>query len=51
MPEEIMVASWRVMTVSSAALTRLAERELHLEPGLLLAQVHDRQALRCAAAR
>ena len=45
MPEEIMVASWRVMTVSSWALTFFGpERELHAEPGLLLDQVHHGQA-------
>ena len=47
MPEEIMVASWRVMTVSSWALTFLRPRESSmLEPGLLLVQVHDGQAAR-----
>src|SRR3954453_7779208 len=31
MPEEIMVASWRVMTVSSCALTRLGPRDSSIE--------------------
>ena len=30
MPEEIMVASWRVMTVSSAALTRFGPSEMSI---------------------
>ncbi len=46
MPDEIIVASWRDMTVSSAALTRFGPRlMLHLEPALLLLQGHDLQAL------
>ena len=45
MPEEIMVASWRDMTVSSPGLDPLgAEAELHLERALLLHEVHDDQA-------
>ena len=45
MPEVIMVASWRVMTVSSAALTRPKERSA-LQDRLLLRELHDLQALR-----
>ena len=42
MPEETMVASWRVMIVSSAALTRFGRSlMLHLHAGLLLVQAHD----------
>ena len=40
MPEEIMVASWRVMTVSSCGLDALRqEPELHLHAGLLLVEL------------
>ena len=45
MPEEIIVASWRERTVSSAGLDPLGrEAELHLEPALLLLERHDLQA-------
>ena len=40
-----MVESWRVMIVSSAALTRFGRMlELHLHAGLLLVQAHDLEA-------
>ena len=46
MPEETMVASWRVMIVSSAALTRFGiRRELHVHAALLLVEPHDLEAL------
>ena len=44
MPEVIMVASWRVMTVSSAALTRPKERSA-LRTDFFSLQLHDLQAL------
>ena len=45
MPEEIMVESWRVMTVSSAGLMRWKRLMSPLKRVLLLAQLHGLQAL------
>ena len=52
MPEVIMVASWRVMTVSSAALTRFGTSVMSVfRPRLLLVELHDLQAAGLAAPR
>ncbi len=44
MPEVIMVASWRVMTVSSAALMRWKRRDVGVERRLLLGDLHGLEA-------
>ena len=45
MPDVIMVASWRVMTVSSVAFTRLKSVMSALSADFFSAQLHDLQAL------
>ena len=45
MPEVIMVASWRVMTVSSAALMRWKSVMSALSADFFSAELHDLQAL------